>query len=77
MVRESFMYNFHNPALCYMTLDEENFAKRFAPFINENNVIEMTEMIERALRDISQNANSKMVFFDIAMQTIILITRKK
>lgn len=77
MVRESFMYNFHNPDLCYMTLDEENFAKRFSPFINENNVIEMTEMIERALRDISQNANSKMVFFDIAMQTIILITRKK
>lgn len=77
MVRESFMYNFHNPDLCYMTLDEENFAKRFAPFINENNVIELTEMTEHALRDISQNANSKMVFFDIALQTIILITRKK
>lgn len=77
MVRESFMYNFHCPELCYMTLDEENFAKRFAPFINEYNVIEMTEMFEHALRDISQNANSKMVFFDIAMQTIILITRKK
>ena len=76
-VRESFMYNFHCPELCYMTLDEENFAKRFAPFINEYNVIEMTEMFEHALRDISQNANSKMVFFDIAMQTIILITRKK
>lgn len=77
MVRESFMYNFHCPELSYMTHDEENFAKRFAPFINEYNVIEMTEMFEHALRDISQNANSKMVFFDIAMQTIILITRKK
>lgn len=77
MVRENFMYNFHAPELCYMTLGEENFAKRFAPFINENNVIELTEMFEKALRDISQNANSKMVFFDIALQTIILITRKK
>ena len=77
MVRESFMYNFHNPDLCYMTLDEENFAKRFSPFINENNVIEILEMTERAMRDISQNANSKMVFFDMALQTIILITRKK
>lgn len=77
MVRESFMYNFHNPAICYMTLDEENFAKRFAPFINENNVVEMMEMFEHALRDVAQNANGKMVFFDIALQTIILITRKK
>ena len=77
MVRESFVYNFHQAELCYMTLDEENFARRFAPFINENNIIEMNEMFEHALRDISQNANSKMVFFDIALQTIILITRKK
>ena len=77
MVRESFMYNFHDPSLCYMTLDEENFAKRFAPFINESNVIEMTELFEHALRDISQNANPKMVFFDIALQTIILLTRKR
>ena len=77
MVRESFMYNFHNPALCYMTLDEENFAKRFAPFINENNVVEMMEMFEHALRDVAQNANGKMVFFDVALQTIILITRKR
>lgn len=77
MVRESFMYNFHNPDLCYMTLDEENFAKRFSPFINENNVIEILEMTVRAMRDISQNANSKMVFFDMALQTIILITRKR
>ena len=77
MVRESFMYNFHNPELCYMTLDEENFAKRFSPFINEGNVIEMMEMFEHALRDVAQNANGKMVFFDIALQTIILITRKK
>lgn len=26
MVRENFMYNFHNPQLCYMTQAEETFA---------------------------------------------------
>lgn len=77
MVRENFMFNFHQPSLNYMTQSEEQFAQKFAPFINENNVMEMTEMFEHALRDISQNANSKMVFFDIALQTIILIKRKK
>ena len=77
MIRENFMYNFHSPELCYMTAEEEQFAQRFAPYINENNVVELSEMTERALRDITQNANSKMVFFDIALQTIILITRKR
>lgn len=77
MVRESFVYNFGRPELNYMTATEEQFAQKFAPFINENNVIELNEMAERAMRDISQNANSKMVFFDIALQTIILITRKR
>lgn len=77
MIGESFMYNFHNPQLTYMTADEEHFAQRFAPFICERNVIELSELFERALRDISQNANSKMVFFDIALQTIILIKRKQ
>lgn len=77
MVRESFMYNFRNPELNYMTANEEQFCTRFAPFINERNVMELNELFERALRDISQNANAKMVFFDIALQTIILITRKQ
>ena len=77
MVRESFVYNFHEPELNYMTAEEEQFAQKFAPFIHERNIIELSEMIGKAVRDISQNANSKMVFFDIAMQTIIFITRKK
>ena len=77
MVRENFMFNFHNAELVYMTQQEEQFAERFAPFINERNVIELSEMAEKAIRDITQNANAKMVFFDIALQTIILITRKK
>lgn len=76
MVRESFVYNFRAPELNYMTAEEEQFVSRFAPFINEGNIIELDEMMERAIRDVSQNANSKMVFFDIAMHTIILITRK-
>lgn len=76
MIRESFMYNFREPQLCYMSHEEEQFAQRFAPFINEANVLQMTEMVELAIRDVGQNANSKMVFFNIALQTIIFIKCK-
>lgn len=76
MVRESFIYNFHLPELNYMTQEEENFAKNFSKYINESNVIEMSELIERARRDIGQNANPKVVFYDMALKTIVLILRK-
>lgn len=46
-VRENFMYNFRNPELTYMTVEEENFSKKFSPFINELNVIEISELMER------------------------------
>lgn len=76
LVRENFMYNFHNPDLVYMTMEEENFAARFARFINEANVIEIDEIFGTAIRDIGQNTNAKMVFYDVAMRMIVAIMRK-
>ena len=77
LVRENFMYNFHDPQLCYMTRDEENFARNFAPYINEANVIEMSELMNRAMRDIGQNANAKIVLFDMATHVIVSLIRKQ
>lgn len=75
MIRENFMYNFGNPELVYMSAEEEEFARNFARFVNENNVVEITELADRALRDIGQNANGKIVFFDMALQMIVLLLR--
>ena len=76
LVRENFMYNFQNPELVYMTQEEENFAKNFARFINEANVMEISELFTRIIRDIGQNANPKIVFFDMALKVIVLLIRK-
>ena len=76
MVRENFIYNFHNPELNYMTQEEENFSKNFARFINEANVIEMSEAIQKATDDIVRNGNAKMVFFCLSLQIIALIMCK-
>ena len=76
LIRENFMYNFQNPELNYMTAEEENFSKNFARFINEANVVELSELYERGIRDIGQNANAKIVFFDIALKTIVLLIQK-
>ncbi len=76
MVRENFMYNFRNTELNYMTREEENFASKFSRFINEANVIEITELLQRCIRDIGQNANGKIVFFDMALKIIVLLNKK-
>lgn len=75
-VRENFMFNFQNPELTYMTLEEEQFASKFARFINEANVIEINELFGRCHRDIGQNANAKIVFYDMALKLIVLILKK-
>ncbi len=76
LVRENFMYNFQNEELCYMTQREEDFARNFARFINEANVIEISELANRAIRDIGQNANAKIVFFDFTLKMIVLLIQK-
>lgn len=73
MAREAFMYNFRNPELTYMTQQEEAFCKKFARFVHEGNILGFQELYQKALRDISQNANAKMVFFDITMQVAVLL----
>lgn len=75
MVRENFMYNFHNPQLSYMTQDEEAFAQKFAPFINERNVLLFQNRLQRMMRDISQNANGKLQFFNFALEVTIYIRK--
>ena len=76
MLRESFMYNFRQTELNYMTQEEENFAKNFARFINEANIIDISNLFEESKRFISQNANPKIVFFDMALKIIVLLIRK-
>ena len=76
LVRENFMYNFQNEELCYMTQREEEFARNFARFINEANIMDISDLANLAIRDIGQNANAKIVFFDMALKMIVLIIQK-
>ncbi len=76
LIRENFMYNFQREELCYMTQREEDFAKNFARFVNEANVLPINDLANLAIRDIGQNANAKIVFFDMALQMIVLLIQK-
>lgn len=75
LLRENFMYNFRKEEISYMTKEEEQFSQRFAPFINETNVIGIMDELSDAQRDIEQNVNAQMVFFDFALKMIILLKK--
>ena len=75
LIRENFIYNFHQDELSYQTKEEQQFSLRFAPFINEINVIGIMDELSDAQRDIEQNVNAQMVFFDFALKMIILLKR--
>ncbi len=72
-VRENFIRNFHMPQINYQTSEEQDFSKNFAQFIHEGNVEQLMHELERAEKQISQNGNSKMIFFDLCLQVIVMI----
>ena len=57
--------------MVYLSLEELQFASRFAPYINERNIISVMELLEEAQVHIEQNVNPKMVFFDMALRMIV------
>ena len=73
LTRENFIYNLHEHDLTYLNTSEEKFSTKFAPFISERNVQALSRTFNDAVKDISGNANSKIVLFDVAVRTILLI----
>ncbi len=75
MMRENFILNMHIDSLNYLTPDERAFSVNFARFINERNVLKLFEVVNNARTDIAGNANAKIVFFDLAIKTILLLKK--
>ncbi|MDH6309869.1 DNA polymerase-3 subunit delta' [Dysgonomonas sp. PFB1-18] len=73
MIREYFVSNLSQPEMVYLAQDETNFGTRFAPFINERNIIGFMDELALAERHIEQNVNAKMVFFDLCLKITMLI----
>lgn len=75
MIRENFVYNFHEQTLMRLNLEEKEFSKRFAPYINERNVMGIMDELSKAEHHIEQNVNARMVFFDLALKMIVFIVK--
>lgn len=76
MIRENFIYNFHESSITFLNEEERHFSSRFAPFVNERNVIGIMNELSEAQRHIEQNVNARMVFFDFSLKMIVLLVQE-
>jgi DNA polymerase-3 subunit delta' len=76
-VRENYIRNMAQPELNYQMEDEREFSVKFAPFIHNGNVEAIMNQLDLAERQIEQNGNAKMIFFDLCLQMIVLIKKQK
>lgn len=73
LLRENFVLNLNNPAFNLLTHREREFCVKFARFITVKNVEGLLDAFTRARNDIAANANGRIVLFDMAITTILLL----
>ena len=76
-VRENYIRNMGSDELNYQMEAERAFSTKFAPFIHSGNVEQIMNQLDLAERQIEQNGNAKMIFFDLCLQMIVLIKKPK
>lgn len=74
-LREYFVFNLNRPELVYLTDEQKDWGKKFAPFINERNVIPFAREFELAIQHISANGNPRIIFMDTGLRMVRLIKR--
>jgi DNA polymerase III subunit delta' len=75
LVRENFILNFGQTDLNYLAPAEQVFSKNFSRFINHKNILPFMEELALAEQHIEQNVNAKIVFFDLALKSIMLFKK--
>jgi len=76
-VRENYVRNLGQPELNYQMEAEREFSVKFAPFIHSGNVEGIMNQLDLAEKQIEQNGNAKMIFFDLCLQMIVLIKKPR
>jgi DNA polymerase-3 subunit delta' len=77
LLRESYMLHAGLGKISYLWGEEAKFCNNFAPFIGNHNVESIVEQIESARRQLTQNANAKIVFTHFALAVSKMIRRLK
>ncbi|WCM41410.1 DNA polymerase III subunit delta' [Flavobacterium sp. CBA20B-1] len=77
LFRQALLLNYSTPKLVYMQPKVEGFnLQNFAPFVNENNILDIYKEIEDAIYHIERNGNAKIILTDLSIKLTRLIHKK-
>ena len=75
--RNTLLINYNTQNLAYYKPVDPNFSlKKFAPFVHENNILEIIDLVEEAIYHVERNGNGKIIFSDLAIKLSRLIHKK-
>ena len=77
LLRESYMLHAGLGQISYLWGEEAKFCQNFAPFIGNQNIEYLISEIETAMRQVSQNGNSRIIFTHFALAVSKQINRLK
>lgn len=73
--RESIIMNYMKDQLLNLTHEESEFLKKFARFINNQNITELCDEFNNAYYHIERNANAKILFSDLVIKLTKLVRK--
>ena len=68
IMRESMILNYADASLVKLGADEQEFVKKFAPFIHAANIERFIDELNKAHFHMERNANAKILFMDLAFK---------
>ena len=75
--RQALLLNYNANQLVYIEPKTKNFKlNKFAPFVNETNILEINEELQNAIYHIERNGNSKIILTDLSIKLTRLLHKK-
>ena len=77
MMRQSLMLNYNAKELVHTKIHLEGFdLGKFAPFVHENNILDIVGELEKAIYHVERNGNAKLIFTDLSIKLTRLLYAK-
>lgn len=75
--RQALLLNYKANELVYLEPKSDDFKlKKFAPFVHDSNIMEISEELQDAIYHIERNGNSKIILTDLSIKLTRLLHKK-
>jgi DNA polymerase-3 subunit delta' len=76
VLRNCLILNFTSPEFIKIRDVEQDFMKKFSPFINSNNAVNFSDEFNKAIYHVGRNANAGLVLLDLSLTVEKLLKTK-